>query len=873
MSETPVLSGGIFFTLLLEARPQRTAKRENAEGASDGLAQHELLVELAKIASPDFQPPRSLSTLRKNTSLYRCCEDNGGAYFNDVFFSKRISELFNARMKNAYADAHCQMRALVQRFIAPSKSEWLVRALCETISLDSGTSAWTFNFGNVSYNKTQVISLSNYCLASLLLAVWHNIISNPRDNVEGHGTFTKWHKRKGEEKSEWIFDHSLELGSTITHEFTLALIKQDNASQAQKARLPCDKTVSDVRLFNRYVKGAYQKLSKVRSLLHDIHPIEFNDFHVCNVLSAVSRHKWAKKPEVLQTFACGNQKRDAPCTEQCTGSTLRAIVENYSYAIITAVGGLGKSMLLRRLFLCACIEFDDLRILPAYVQLKHFVEAKQSLDDYLHTLMARHDNSLTKEHLLAALEQGRCLILLDGWNEVRQAKRTAVFAEVGLLIDKYPQNYVYMTSRPDDGLMQYEQFHMLELQPFTKEQALLMINKLASIAEDATVIRDFEALLSEHLFETHKEFAENPFLLTLMLITFEQYGNIPNQMHLFYEDVFNALVRRHDASSPHEWTWKTPYPRDEFKSLFAKICFMAYRDEHISFTAGRFKEYYKLFATRKDVSADDFLNDLSVNLCILMHEGHDYHLIHPSYLEYFAAVCVSELNEDSVRKLGSFIEQTYDRMKRDNMLVMLYDMKPALVEAALFAPFLEDLFAKCDAGNGYLGFVSLMYPNFVYMRGRTNEPYYNEADRKLFEFIKEKLRTSYTLTFDDLPNCNRFLYEVYLDVETSEGEVITIAEEDWHDIIKSGNMNVKNPDGGGTKILLLYDTAKHVGSSYAANFDEAHANKDEMSEFFEVMENDCFLLKAEYHAAREYLAEILEHTKRAADVLGVLVAK
>ena len=44
------------------------------------------------------------------------------------------------------------------------------------------------------------------------------------------------------------------------------------------------------------------------------------------------------------------------------------------------------------------------------------------------------------------------------------------------------------------------------------------------------------------------EVAENPLLLTFMLMTFERFGEVPTQMHTFYGEVYDLLSKRHDAS-------------------------------------------------------------------------------------------------------------------------------------------------------------------------------------------------------------------------------------------------------------------------------------------------------------------------------------
>ena len=85
IKEFPVLCGGTFFALLLEARRPRTSKRDYADGKTDRLSQPELLIELMRIIAPSFRAPKKPSTLKKNVGGYRQCLDNGGSYFAVVF--------------------------------------------------------------------------------------------------------------------------------------------------------------------------------------------------------------------------------------------------------------------------------------------------------------------------------------------------------------------------------------------------------------------------------------------------------------------------------------------------------------------------------------------------------------------------------------------------------------------------------------------------------------------------------------------------------------------------------------------------------------------------------------------------------------------
>jgi hypothetical protein len=199
----PRLCGGTFFTLLLEARGQRTAKRDNAFGSTDGLSQPELLIELVKIIKPAFNPPLKNSTLKKNVGGYRRCEDNGGSYFAAVFESDTDKNAFQERFENDYENVLGAMTILVLRFLDNSKSEWLVKALIETIKNDSTIAAGQKLYIEGQEIKTSELdSINKVSLPSFLLGIWHYIVMSIDDNTVGKDTFAAWHKKKGEAKGD-----------------------------------------------------------------------------------------------------------------------------------------------------------------------------------------------------------------------------------------------------------------------------------------------------------------------------------------------------------------------------------------------------------------------------------------------------------------------------------------------------------------------------------------------------------------------------------------------------------------------------------------------------------------------------------------------
>ncbi len=49
--------------------------------------------------------------------------------------------------------------------------------------------------------------------------------------------------------------------------------------------------------------------------------------------------------------------------------------------------------------------------------------------------------------------------------------------------------------------------------------------------------------LDARLYYSHTQFASNPLLLTIMLMTYSSIGDIPRKMHIFYSKAFETMSR------------------------------------------------------------------------------------------------------------------------------------------------------------------------------------------------------------------------------------------------------------------------------------------------------------------------------------------
>ena len=85
-----------------------------------------------------------------------------------------------------------------------------------------------------------------------------------------------------------------------------------------------------------------------------------------------------------------------------------------------------------------------------------------------------------------------------------------------------------------------------------------------------------------------------------MLLTFEQFAEIPTKRHEFYRKAFITLYETHDASKgAYRREFKTGLSADEFSAYFAEFCFHTYRDGKFEFNDDDFAVYFDMLADQR----------------------------------------------------------------------------------------------------------------------------------------------------------------------------------------------------------------------------------------------------------------------------------
>lgn len=864
------LCGGTFLVLLFEARGARRNSRVSEGRTSDGKSNPEVFGRLIRSTNPDFKMPsgRSFNTF---TSDYKLCRssDTPAASLTD----ESVIRQFDNIVKTKYYEHLGLFYQLLGNSISwEIKGAWLVAALLDLIEADTTISNdalfYVRPYGQ-PVPKSELRNLECICVISFVFGVWHYIITNVHDNSVGVATINclldKATESRAERKfssnigkqtvseiktsvqppeCEWKNYHNPELEKStkdIPFAFVSAGVATDvrnikngqiyiNGSQVfyLDGKDHESEAIYEQTPFDTYLDKSIEYYSVVKTLLYSEVPHNFRDFYIPNDVTIKS----------LNTDNKGKIK----------SSPIEVLtVDHHENIIIQGTGGIGKSMMMRHLFLHFAEQFKEYNILPILVPLKNFTDQESNLENFIFKSAHDFDHDLKYTDFESFIKSGKCLILMDGLDEIPTVVRYHFDTCLVNFTKAYQNNHIAISSRPTSNFIQYGRFLILEIEPFSKDKALELIDKLDY--HDPEAKSKFRNDLDKKLYRSHRQFASNPLLLTIMLMTYTSYGEVPAKRHIFYAKAYETMARLHDASKgAYIRPMHTNMSPEDFSVYFSEFCARTYKAEVLEFDERIFYDYMGKVIRHQhrkiDASPRDFLLDLTDNLCIMYKEGEKYYFIHRSFQEYFSAVFFSNQMDDQLERIGDFFENQRKRIYGDRTFDMLYDMIPTKIDRYVFLPFLKKLWKECDANNGYWTFLYEMYSTIYAQEGQPGECYENEPESYLYNFIvNETLHRHngelYNLKWpDDIDYCNR---KEWVSIETEEytregiltlrTKVVELNDYDYIEIDEEPNIE---------------------GVSWEISISDILKRPDFFSKLISFMENDSFPLKKEYNEMREF---------------------
>lgn len=392
-------------------------------------------------------------------------------------------------------------------------------------------------------------------------------------------------------------------------------------------------------VYQNYLKFTYDKYSKVKTLLYKNEGKFIYDFY---------EHVYLSSADL--------EKLETDNTEQ--------IFNKSSNIILTGTGGIGKSMLVKHIFIN---QIQQATSIPIFIELKSlndFEFLDNRLIDFIYQEIRNHHLDLEKQYFEVTLNAGRYTIIFDGLDEVNPSKRSWLDREIKEFVTLYNENRYVLSSRPSEEFIGWNQFIEYEISKMDKVQALALINKLNY---DEKVKKRFHKELKGHLYDTHKSFASIPLLLTIMLMTYEAGASIPNNLTDFYNQAFYTLYQRHDASkSGYKRELKAKLTPEEFRNILAYIGLKTFFEGKVDFDRTTLDEIITkyCFKNNLELKTNDIVYDATHSACMMLQEGVSLKFSHRSFQEYFAAVGVNQLDD----KLQKQILIKWSEADRNNIV-------------------------------------------------------------------------------------------------------------------------------------------------------------------------------------------------------------
>ena len=189
-----------------------------------------------------------------------------------------------------------------------------------------------------------------------------------------------------------------------------------------------------------------------------------------------------------------------------------------------------------------------------------------------------------------------------------------------------------------------------------------------------------------------------------MLLTFDNYAEIPEKLHLFYSNAFETLYSKHDATKAgYRREMRSSLSYDSFRKVFAYFCFVTYYQSKYEMTHEELLSFLKKVSksiNTVDFDAENYILDLVNSICVLYKEGVSYKFTHRSFQEYFTAIFLRDLSDQSMKKMGlELIRKDYYRASHDSVFSMLRDMAEQRFEQNILLPYIIEFDASIGVND------------------------------------------------------------------------------------------------------------------------------------------------------------------------------
>ena len=307
--------------------------------------------------------------------------------------------------------------------------------------------------------------------------------------------------------------------------------------------------------------------------------------------------------------------------------------------------GAGKSTYLKFLALQSIKKDSGVknRKIPIFISLKELADKGGSLFEFIEyqfDICNLEDATLFIENLL---KKGKCLVLLDGLDEVQEDRKNEVIQDIIDFSEKYSDNQFVVSCRVAAYNSWFQKFADVQMADFNDQQIEEFIEKWFSAnpklgKECWKKLKDQKPL---------KEMASTPLLLTLLCIAYDENMDFHISRAELYDDALNALLKKWDSTRKikrHEPYEKLTLARK--KSMLSRIAIKTFIEDKyflkkkdlVRLISDYIKNIHGIDPEELEETSEAILDAVVANHGIFVPRAKNvYSFAHLTFQEYFSA--------------------------------------------------------------------------------------------------------------------------------------------------------------------------------------------------------------------------------------------
>lgn len=310
--------------------------------------------------------------------------------------------------------------------------------------------------------------------------------------------------------------------------------------------------------------------------------------------------------------------------------------------VIQGTAGIGKSTIMKSWFL-EVIRLQS--VIPVFIELHKLNSKLESLYDIIYTDLDINGLGISKEIYDYLLVNNQIILFFDGFDEIEEVNRLSRVSEINEFGVRYPKTLIILSTRPGYAYRPFTIFETKRIKYLNRDERNYLIEKyIDDINLRIRLIKQLNALKTSVL-----ESLMTPLLVSLLILSYREYPKIPEKLHLYYHNVFEALFEKHDANVKLGFyrDKMSGLEKDDFLKVISLLSFNSYFRSDFIFTDYLLTDYIKeastYFSQFFKMNVDNFKKDLISTVCLIIPDGIDYTFIHRSFQEYFTAYFIKDL--------------------------------------------------------------------------------------------------------------------------------------------------------------------------------------------------------------------------------------